>query len=682
VALVLTLVLMLVCGQHRTLAENKAKAWKDVQKSLVVIGYVTDENNASSFVSYGSGFCIKSGDSGSQSQFITDNHVTADAGAQEKLVVLVPHEAPVPPTMVPATVVSTSTTLDLSIVSAKIAETVPALQFSSSLPDEAQEIAVGGFPYIQGVRFGGVFGKAQLMSGETADLEPDVHLGAVSKLHLNGGLGLVAFDLYGGSVDHGNSGGPLFDPDTGVVYGVVDGFLTGSPADDQTAGTQASTAVSNLALVNAAAIAFINGQKWGSPSGTAANQQNTGSIQGMTKTSARAGPSAADGSALQDAAQSGFAPAQNALGLMYQYGSGVPIDYGKAVHYFQLAANAGYPDAESNLGIMYYYGLGVAVDRKLAFNCFEQAAIGGKNASALVNLGRAYEFGNGVDPDYAKALAYFKDAADLGSSDGYYNLGWMYFRGLGVSQDYAVARVQFLNAARAGNGAAENKLGVMSELGLGVPVNFDEALAYYKKAGELHGYDEAQYHLAYMYEYGEHVEKNLKIASGYYSLAMPALSPDSLDQASPSDYAPLAATPGVANARPGWLRVTSAGAVPGPGTMPGNMPPSRLRWSDAINPCCLGIHSLAPSTVDPNQWVESFPSGQLHFHRTGRTVVNGNAGTVLLGDELRGPPGDAVPIWLFIPDLNAHGDLPNWIQFTEGAHPGTWIFMQEILEES
>ena len=56
---------------------------------------------------------------------------------------------------------------------------------------------------------------------------------------------------------------------------------------------------------------------------------------------------------LQTAAQSGDANAQLWLGVMYNFGQGVPQDYAQALSWYRKAAEQGYADAQYNLGVMY-----------------------------------------------------------------------------------------------------------------------------------------------------------------------------------------------------------------------------------------------------------------------------------------------------------------------------------------
>ncbi|MFQ5563803.1 MAG: tetratricopeptide repeat protein, partial [Parvularculaceae bacterium] len=66
--------------------------------------------------------------------------------------------------------------------------------------------------------------------------------------------------------------------------------------------------------------------------------------------------------ALIEAAETGDSDIQYVLGTMYQFGLGVPQDYGKAAQWFRKAAEQGLAGAQNNLGIKYDNGQGVPQD--------------------------------------------------------------------------------------------------------------------------------------------------------------------------------------------------------------------------------------------------------------------------------------------------------------------------------
>jgi TPR repeat protein len=113
-------------------------------------------------------------------------------------------------------------------------------------------------------------------------------------------------------------------------------------------------------------------------------------------------------------AEQGNAFAQNALGLMYRKGRGVPQDYKTAVKWYRLAAEQGQKSAQYNLGVR-------------------------------------YEKGQGVTQDYKTAVKWYRFAAEQGQKSAQYNLGLMYFKGQGITQDNVYAHMWLNIAASSGH---------------------------------------------------------------------------------------------------------------------------------------------------------------------------------------------------------------------------------------
>lgn len=84
------------------------------------------------------------------------------------------------------------------------------------------------------------------------------------------------------------------------------------------------------------------------------------------------------------AAAQGYAPAQNALALMYWAGRGVARDDAAAFALFQKAADAGLTSAQHNLGLMYLEGKVVARNEALGDAWLRVAAAGGNHVSTSV----------------------------------------------------------------------------------------------------------------------------------------------------------------------------------------------------------------------------------------------------------------------------------------------------------
>ena len=86
-------------------------------------------------------------------------------------------------------------------------------------------------------------------------------------------------------------------------------------------------------------------------------------------------------------AEAGDAEAQQALGVMYQTGQGVPPDMMEAARWYHMAADQGNAMAQMNLGMMYNFGMGVPQDYVEAEKWFRPAAEQGITVAQL-NLKR------------------------------------------------------------------------------------------------------------------------------------------------------------------------------------------------------------------------------------------------------------------------------------------------------
>jgi TPR repeat protein len=79
--------------------------------------------------------------------------------------------------------------------------------------------------------------------------------------------------------------------------------------------------------------------------------------------------------------EQGDAEAQNWLGVMYEFGDGVPQDDKEAVNWYRKAAEQGNAGAQNNLGSRYILGKGVIKNIVLAHMWYDIAASNGnKNA--------------------------------------------------------------------------------------------------------------------------------------------------------------------------------------------------------------------------------------------------------------------------------------------------------------
>ena len=232
------------------------------------------------------------------------------------------------------------------------------------------------------------------------------------------------------------------------------------------------------------------------------------------------------------AAERGYPPAQNKLGVCYEEGCGVEKNVEEAVRLFREAASQGNLNAQYNLGVCYEEGIGVKKDAKEAARLFELAAaqdhaaslqkiesiqkvsfkdkkdpvslrakLGKKqetpaedktaaipadpeDAVAQFNLAARYLEGISIRQDMAEAIRLFRLSAIAGGyTPAQYQLGICYRDGIGVNSNADAAFLWFKRAASAGNAAAQNEVGTYYRNGIGTTEkDVDEAAGWYEKS--------------------------------------------------------------------------------------------------------------------------------------------------------------------------------------------------------
>ncbi len=98
------------------------------------------------------------------------------------------------------------------------------------------------------------------------------------------------------------------------------------------------------------------------------------------------------------------------------------------------------------------------------------------------SLGNAYLRGNEVSIDQAKAIHWFKQAADQGHAKSEYKLGYLYYSGKSVSRNYRTAFSWFERAAKRDYSPAQFYLGKMYAAGQGTNIDYANALEWLNKA--------------------------------------------------------------------------------------------------------------------------------------------------------------------------------------------------------
>ncbi len=228
----------------------------------------------------------------------------------------------------------------------------------------------------------------------------------------------------------------------------------------------------------------------------------------------------------RQAAEQGYLPAQNELGLMHVEGKGTAANRAEGLRWLKSAAEAGHAEAQANLGKMYdsyqtalnpgnadfrqardWYGkalaqghpwglyrtgtmtlqgLEVAKNEAEAVRLYGKAlqtAVGRTRRMCLNDLGYCYDNGLGVKRDVKDALRYFREAAEVGDVLAQYNIGW-------ISSKYPEFRNEkealkwYLAAAVGGYVKAQFEVGEIYFSGIGVKRDLDEAERWYVMAAQ------------------------------------------------------------------------------------------------------------------------------------------------------------------------------------------------------
>jgi TPR repeat protein len=193
-------------------------------------------------------------------------------------------------------------------------------------------------------------------------------------------------------------------------------------------------------------------------------------------------------------AEDGHSEAQKLLGLMYDYGHGVPADPERALEWYVRSAEQGDPAVQYQVGAKYFRGDGTALNLREAARWWELAANGGQ-VDAQFNLGLMYFRGMAVPADDARAAELFRQAAVQEHAYAQYSLAVMYAFGRGLERNYEAALEWFRRSAAQGVSQAQFNLGVFHENGYGVERNLAAAREWYERAA-AQGLPEAHEKLA------------------------------------------------------------------------------------------------------------------------------------------------------------------------------------------
>ena len=158
------------------------------------------------------------------------------------------------------------------------------------------------------------------------------------------------------------------------------------------------------------------------------------------------------------ASKSGHVYADSNLGRMYEFGYGTQQDIEAAIKLYEKAAANNHVWSQNNLGSLLSSGqYNIPVNYEKAVEWFEKASEQGSQGGCM-NLGWAYYNGYGVAQDYTKALEYYTKASSIPQAK--YRLGIMYAEGIGTKVDNVKAYTLLKEAYNSGVHDAKKPMNV------------------------------------------------------------------------------------------------------------------------------------------------------------------------------------------------------------------------------
>nr|XP_032645757.1 protein sel-1 homolog 2 isoform X8 [Chelonoidis abingdonii] len=223
------------------------------------------------------------------------------------------------------------------------------------------------------------------------------------------------------------------------------------------------------------------------------------------------------------AAEKGLADAQLQLGIMYHSGSGVRKDYKLAFKYFYLASQNGQPIAVYYLAQMYAAGTGVFRSCQNAVELYRSVCELGSWSEKFLTAYFAYQDGN-IDSSLIQYALLAEMGYEVAQSNSAYILESEQVKILSNDQMYPLALLLWNRAAAQGNAFARVKTGDYHFYGYGTKRDYVTAAIHYSLAVDHH-IAQAMFNLAYMYEHGLGIPKDIHLAKRWYDLAAQT-SPD------------------------------------------------------------------------------------------------------------------------------------------------------------
>lgn len=205
------------------------------------------------------------------------------------------------------------------------------------------------------------------------------------------------------------------------------------------------------------------------------------------------------------------------IGKFHCYGLGTEQDDLQAFKWFSKSAIAGNMYAQYSLANLYYYEKGIEKDLQLAFSWYMKSAKQGQPYANYAVAGM-YAKGEAVSKDEKTAYEFYKKALDgflaIESKDQaddnlLYKIGTMYKNGLGTDKDIEKAIAYFKQSAELNNKHALYEFGKLMLEGNHIDKDITKALEYLENSIKLENINAKRY-LAQEYISGEHIEQDIE----------------------------------------------------------------------------------------------------------------------------------------------------------------------------
>ncbi len=204
------------------------------------------------------------------------------------------------------------------------------------------------------------------------------------------------------------------------------------------------------------------------------------------------------------------------LADVYQNGFGaVYPNHARAAAWYKFAAERGHAESQLRLGRIFLHGASAG---RLSEK-WQRTARDEQMASATAEV--IFAATPTIERDTTQALFWLDKAGRQGMNEAWALMGMIYLDGFGVGKDFARALEYFRIAADDDQASAQFGLGEIYYRGLGVEPNLELGADWYQKAADL-GHRRAQLAMASIYHSGKGREIDPERAAAYLRLAADA----------------------------------------------------------------------------------------------------------------------------------------------------------------